>query len=264
MLALRSPVRSFRLASPSKLTASLRLAERFNISDYVYAHRGLWSDTEATENSHDAFMAATKNDLGIEFDVRPSADGIPIVFHDPVLDRMTHETGFVADRPADKLNGLPLKGGGAIPSLENLLQTWPPKTPLLCELKIDGATDPVAFAATVSAALSFFPGPAAAMSFSAEAVAALPKSLMRGQLLPPLKAISANEFETLLASDVDYFACHYKDARAPQLQAARAERPLIVWTVRSEQDCADLAPITDAQIFEGFDPALAKRHILNR
>ena len=241
-----------------------RLAERFNISDYVYAHRGLWSDTTVTENSHEAFMAATKNDLGIEFDVRPSADGVPIIFHDPELNRMTDHVGPVEDRTADQLIGLPLKGGGTITALSDLLEAWPPTTPLLCELKIDGDTDPVAFAQTVGAALLDFDGPVAAMSFSPEAVAALPKTMMRGQLIAPLSAITEDELDALIANDADYLACHYKDARAPKLQAARAERPLIVWTVRTEDHCRDLADVTDAQIFEGFDPALAKRLILHR
>ena len=217
-----------------------------------------------TENSHEAFTAATKNDLGIEFDVRPSADGVPIIFHDPELNRMTDHVGPVEDRTADQLIGLPLKGGGTITALSDLLEAWPPTTPLLCELKIDGDTDPVAFAQTVGAALLDFDGPVAAMSFSPEAVAALPKTLMRGQLIAPLSALTGDELDALIANDADYLACHYKDARAPKLQAARAERPLIVWTVRTEDHCRDLADVTDAQIFEGFDPDLAKRLILHR
>ena len=73
-----------------------RLAERFTLSDYAYAHRGLWTADGLTENSLEALLAAAENGLGIEFDVRPAADGVPIIFHDPVLERMTGEAGAVA------------------------------------------------------------------------------------------------------------------------------------------------------------------------
>ena len=43
----------------------------------------------------------------------------------------------------------------------------------------------------------------------------------------------------------------------------RDDQPLITWTVNDAATCMDLAAFTDSQIFEGFDPALAKRHILN-
>ena len=43
---------------------------------------------------------------GIEFDVRLSADGVPVVIHDRTLDRTTSGTGPVADRTFDELRAL--------------------------------------------------------------------------------------------------------------------------------------------------------------
>lgn len=243
--------------------ACSRLADAFKLSDYVYAHRGLWTEGGLTENSLDAFLAASEAGLGIEFDVRPAADGTPVVFHDPVLDRMTGRTGSVADHPAKNLIGTPLIGGGAIISLEDLLTAWPATTPLLCELKIDGDTDARRFAATVSAMLLDHHGPAAAMSFSPIAVDALPSRLVRGQLILPSEMSGAEDLTDIAPGPVDYFACHVSDARHPSLQNVRADVPLITWTVKDVSTCAALAPVTDSQIFEGFDPSLAKRHILH-
>lgn len=239
------------------------MADAFKLSDFVYAHRGLWTEGGLTENSLEALLAAAKAGLGIEFDVRPAADGVPVVFHDPVLDRMTAETGNVADRPSTELNGTPLKGGGEIITLERLLSNWPVATPLLCELKIDGDTDPRQFAEMVGAMLRGFSGPAAAMSFSPLAVGALPRSLMRGQLILPTEMTHAPNPTNIAPGPVDYFACHVSDAGHASLQAARTHTPLVTWTVKDEETCAALASITDSQIFEAFDPALAKRHILN-
>lgn len=241
----------------------LRLAERFTLSDYAYAHRGLWTADGLTENSLEALLAAAEAGLGIEFDVRPASDGVPIIFHDPVLDRMTSESGAVSERTSDNLLGLPLTGGSEIVSLESLLDVWPGKTPLLCELKIDGPTDPSDFAQQVGAMLQSHKGPAAAMSFSPQAVAALPNKLTRGQLILPSEMTGETDLTSIAAVAVDYFACHTSDAKNESLQTVRERTPLITWTVKSAEECAALAPITDSQIFEGFDSALAKRHILN-
>jgi len=246
------------------LTAYLRLAERFTLSDYVYAHRGLWTEDGLTENSLEALLAAADAGIGVEFDVRPAADGVPIVFHDPVLDRLTDQSGEVAGRSSDDLAGITLKGGGEIISLATLLQSWPKTTPLLCELKIDGETNAERFAKHVSDMLSAHTGPAAAMSFSPNAVAALPATLMRGQLIVPSEMSGATDLTCIAETHVDYFACHVTDATHVSLQTVRERTPLLAWTVKDAATCAGLSSFTDSQIFEGFDPALAKRHILNR
>lgn len=246
-----------------KSTAFLRLAETFNLSEYAYAHRGLWTEGGLSENSLEAFLAAADAGLGIEFDVRPSADSTPIVFHDPILDRMTGSSGRVEHFRAADLIGTPLIGGGAIISFQELLERWPRATPLLCEMKIDGDTDAEAFAATVGAMLADHDGPAAAMSFSPQAVAALPAGLMRGQLVLPSEISAAEDLTAIAMEPVDYFACHVSDVRHRSLQAVRAQTPLITWTVKDEATCKDLASVTESQIFESFEPELAKRHILN-
>lgn len=240
-----------------------RLAERFQVSDFVYAHRGLWTMSEPTENSMEAFLAAASDGLGIEFDVRPAADGVPMIFHDPVLDRMTEATGWVEAHSSSDLANIPLKNGGRIPTLQALLNDWPAETPLLCELKIDGTTDPVAFTRTVATLFENHSGPAAMMSFSRDAVAAIPDSIMRGQLILPSTQSGATDLAATPIVSVDYLACHTSDAENAALQAVRPQTPLITWTVTDVEASERLAPFTDSQIFEAFDPALAKRHILN-
>ncbi len=243
--------------------ACSRLAKRFILSEFAYAHRGLWAANGPTENSLEALLLAAEMGFGVEFDVRPASDGTPIVFHDPLLDRMTAHQGYVAARSVDELTAIPLVGGGHIITLDLFLQTWPGKTPLLCELKIDGETDPGSFARTVGNMLLAHEGPAAAMSFSTQTVAALPTDLMRGQLIQPSEISGETNLAETPTVAVDYLACHISDADNATLQFARREIPLITWTVKDEATCEALSAITDSQIFEGFDPALAKRHILN-
>ncbi len=244
--------------------ACLKLAEAFNLSDFAYAHRGLWSPEGPTENSLEAFMLAAEHGLGIEFDVRPSSDGIPIIFHDALLDRMTSQIGYVERHASQALIGTPLLGGGAIIDLNMLLELWPPDLPLLCEMKIDGSTDPISFAKSVGGILQRHQGAIAAMSFSSEAVKALPAHLMRGQLILPSEMTGETNLASLVPQEADYMACHISDAANATLQQARQTRPLVTWTVKDATTCEALLESTDSQIFEGFDPALAKRHILNR
>ena len=68
----------------------------------VFAHRG--GAKLAPENT----LAAFENGMalgsdGFECDVHLSRDGVPVVIHDPTLDRTTDATGAVGHRTADEL-----------------------------------------------------------------------------------------------------------------------------------------------------------------
>ena len=62
----------------------------------VIAHRG--ASARAPENTLEAFQCALDDGAdALELDVRLSRDGVPVVIHDPTLDRTTDRTGTVAD-----------------------------------------------------------------------------------------------------------------------------------------------------------------------
>ncbi len=101
----------------------------------IAAHRGgaeLWP-----ENSEAAFRGAIG--LGveqIEFDVQLSADGVPVIFHDTTLDRMTDGTGPLAERSLGELRALRLVGGGSILTLDEGLDLLAPVAIVArCEIK---------------------------------------------------------------------------------------------------------------------------------
>jgi glycerophosphoryl diester phosphodiesterase len=75
----------------------------------IVAHRGgtLWTDRP--ENSAQAFEAAFDDGFFSECDVWPSADGVPVVMHDPALDRMTTAFGRIDARTAAELRAIPLR-----------------------------------------------------------------------------------------------------------------------------------------------------------
>ncbi|MEO1475313.1 MAG: glycerophosphodiester phosphodiesterase family protein [Pseudomonadota bacterium] len=234
------------------------MASPFSLGDYLYAHRGLWSKDGPPENSLAAFHTAANAGFGMEFDVRLSADGVPVCFHDADLKRMAGQDDIVADCTADTLSKIKLAGTNeTIPTLSDLLEIWPHHLPLLAEIKAQD-TPPVPAAEAVSALLSSYTGRAAAMSFSEEAVAALPKTLPRGLLIASIEDTGRGAFDRGLATaldlQVDYLSVWYGDAAEASPFARKHGLGLVVWTVSSPEDFAASAPHVDAQIFENFDP----------
>ena len=236
------------------------MARPFDLNAFAYAHRGLWTKDTVPENSLASFVAAAEAGLGIEFDVRPSEEGEIMVFHDPVIDRMTAMRGQVEQFRTSALRTLTLGATTEhIPTLDDLLALWPAHLPLLCEMKIDGTTDPDRFARKVGARLADWDGLAAAMSFSEDAVRALPKGLMRGQLAYPAGPVGGDRtdgiVERALADGIDYLAVHYTDMRRVAQLIRTKDTPVAVWTVRNTADLASVGPYKPAIIFEHIDPA---------
>jgi glycerophosphoryl diester phosphodiesterase len=83
----------------------------------VVAHRGDPSEA-APENTLAAFGSAL--DAGadaVEFDVRLTADGVPVVIHDAAVDRTTEGTGIVRSMTVAEVKRLRIAGGHEIPTL---------------------------------------------------------------------------------------------------------------------------------------------------
>ena len=99
------------------------------------AHRGLHSPG-VPENSLAAFRAAIAAGYGIELDIQPSSDCMPMVFHDYDLIRMCGDEGYVVDRSAADLAELRLLGTAEpIPTLAEVLREVAGRVPLLIEIK---------------------------------------------------------------------------------------------------------------------------------
>ena len=112
-----------------------------------YAHRGA-SDLRP-ENTMMAFYAGVALGAnGLETDVRLTKDGVPVLFHDETLLRVTGEPGSVGDYTLAELQKFTVKKDGAedrIPTLEEFLAAfaWRDLT-FAIELKEDGGEETVA------------------------------------------------------------------------------------------------------------------------
>lgn len=90
----------------------------------AFAHRGGAGD--GLENSLPAIQAAV--DLGyryLETDVRATADGVLLVFHDATLDRVTDRRGTIARLPYAEVARARIAGREPIPTLAEVLASWP-------------------------------------------------------------------------------------------------------------------------------------------
>src|ERR671916_236 len=126
------------------------------------AHRGLHDLRRGRpENSVAAFEAAVEASYAIECDLHLSSDGVPVVFHDDDLQRLTGTAGCVRDRTAAELGDLRLAGTPEwIPTLQELLELANGRVPLVLELKHFAGRD-AGFAWAVAELLKHYDGPVA-------------------------------------------------------------------------------------------------------
>ena len=94
-----------------------------------YAHRG--ASEYAPENTLSSFyLGLLQGANGIETDVQRTKDGILILFHDDMLERVTNSTGFISDYTFNELKRIKVYGESVsdfydgIVSLEEFLQRF--------------------------------------------------------------------------------------------------------------------------------------------
>ena len=87
----------------------------------IIAHRG--ASAEKPENTLAAFRRALALEVdGIELDVQVTRDGVPVVFHDASLSRLTGVRGSVARKTWAELQTLRVQGCEPIPRLVDVLR----------------------------------------------------------------------------------------------------------------------------------------------
>jgi glycerophosphoryl diester phosphodiesterase len=236
------------------------------------AHRGLHDAARGIiDNSASSVRAAMAAGYAIEVDLQCAGDGLPVVFHDALLDRLTEEKGPVIERDAATLCTIPLRGSAdTILSLPALLGLVDGRVPLVLEVKSNWARDGK-FESEIVKLLAPYPGPVGVMSFDPYSVAAfrekapdLARGLAAGRfddarVWPHLTGGERFAMRHLLTSALarPHFIAY--DIRAlPALAPAVAWRlfglPLIAWTVRTHAERERALRYADAMIFEGIVP----------
>ncbi len=228
-----------------------------------FAHRGLHEEG-VPENSLAAFEAALRAGYGIELDVRLAADGVPVVFHDASLERLTGRAAPVSAFTSAELARFRLGDSDQrLPRLEEVLAMVRGEAPLLVEIK-NPRHRAGALEAEVWALLEGYPGPVAALSFNPLTLAWFRRrapALARGHNLSARTshqrgrgAPASARLARLLARP------HFISHEITSLSHRHAARirghglTLIAWTVRGESEQAKALRYADNFMFEGLRP----------
>lgn len=247
------------------------------LGQWTYAHRGLHGGlgglhgsphgSGGIENSPAAFAAAIEAGLGIECDVRRSADGRAIVFHDRELDRLTQEHGPVASRTAAQLARIPLRSGEPIPTLRDLLDRVDGKVPLLIELKTMRERPVSPLCRAVWRELEGYRGDHAVMGFDPRVghwFAGHAPSAVRGLVVSEENARTlggaVRRYLALWRARPHFLAYDVRDLPS-RFAAAQRKRglPVLTWTVTGAASAQKGATHADASIVEGEGVAAAIR-----
>jgi glycerophosphoryl diester phosphodiesterase len=229
------------------------------------AHRGLWSEGGAPENSLAAFQAACAAGYGIELDVQLSADGEAMVFHDEDLARMTGASGRISDRTAADLSQLRLKGTDErIPTLLETLALVGRRALVLAELKTKaGQVGPLE--QRVHEIIMDHAGPVAVIGFNPYSHAWFADrfpGVLRGldsYAYRDAKGLSPEQRAAFAALEhVAIARPHFLALGLDMLPSEAAARhragglPVVAWTVRSPAERDAVGAVCDNIIFEGF------------
>lgn len=229
------------------------------------AHRGL-HNAELPENSLAAFENAVKNGYPIEMDVQVTKDGVPLVFHDDLLDRMTDHHGDIREKNFHEICDATLKNSEEkIPLLTEFLRHVNGKVPVLVEIKdhkhIGKAEE------AIKEILDGYRGQVAVQSFNPFIVKWFKQNTLYpvGQLSSfftgvPMagwkKAILKNLL-LLKYSKADFisYECH-DGSEFEKLQGLKGKLPILFWTVQSRTEAENFKNKCDNIIFENFLPPL--------
>lgn len=214
-----------------------------------FAHRGLHDGAAFTENGFSAFAAALERKAGIECDLRLTADGEIIVFHDADASRLCASPAVIARSTLADLARFSV-GGRPILTLRQLLEMVDGRVPLLLEAKIDERF--WRFGPALRAALGDYRGAYGVMSFDPR----LPRWLkinaphIRRGLVIRDSAPRLKRWGAMYLADPDFLAVDRAALGRPWVARARHRMPIYCWTIRTAAERSAAEPLADALIWE--------------
>ena len=237
------------------------------VTERPIAHRGLYNNTDAPENSLAAFEKAIAANRPIELDVQLGPGGQILVFHDANFRRMTGIDRDVRAATVEDLGSLRLMGTAEkVPTLADTLALVKGRVPLLIELKNEGGAG--LLEERVAAGLAGYSGALAVQSFNPYSlgwfVRNAPK-IARGQLsgnfsdrldLGSLKRYALNHLLLNFISRPHFvgYDIRARSEHSFRRLKARLSVPLVLWTVRSPEQLALCRRLGVNFIYEGIDP----------
>jgi glycerophosphoryl diester phosphodiesterase len=106
----------------------------------IVSHRGVYDNERILENTLEALEGVKRSGIwGVEIDLRWTKDLVPVVIHDPSLERLFDSPANVSDQTfSDIKSRFPM-----IPSLEEVVSKYGKDLHLMIEIKKENYPDPV-------------------------------------------------------------------------------------------------------------------------
>ncbi|NBO39400.1 phosphodiesterase [bacterium] len=243
------------------------------LKKYPIAHRGYFNNAgEHPENSLGAIVEAVANGFASELDVMLSADGQVMVFHDDSLERMCGRQEMFSQLSAQQLAAIPLKNSQeCIPTLAKVLDSVRGMRPLVIELKSfnrNGMQSDGKLEDAVVRVLEGYLGEVALKSFNPFSVKELLR-LRQPHHSWPVGFISCNhskdaDFAFLteaqsnglsqltpgVSPECEFISYNINDLSEELSHQVRRNKPLMVWTVRTEEQFLKAQRLADNIVFE--------------
>ncbi len=189
----------------------------------IIGHRG--ASAVAPENTLTAFRSAILAGAdGIEFDVRLSSDGVPVIIHDDTLFRTHGLRKRVADLRGAELDEL------GVPSLRELFELMADNKLLLC-LEIKGSSAKLAESCCELVEEFAFPERVIVECFDLNVLQNL-RGLRTAALFDSPLRTDRSMIDQALSVGATVLALHYRLAKPKLVESARAAGlRVVVWTV---------------------------------
>jgi len=228
------------------------------------AHRGL-HDAALPENSLPAIEAAIAHGYAIEIDIRLTADGEIVVFHDHNLPRMTGKQGDIRDFTLDELTTITLLDTDhTIPSLAETLALVNAQVPLLIEIKNEYDIGPIE--SKLCDMLENYSGDYVVQSFNRGSLIWLKQHqphIIRGQLYPDFRVWDMPKkqlrryVKRFLNKESAPHAVAFSHGMLPNKYLSKLCRKgvcVLGWTARNNDDVDKIRRYCDNVIFDYVRP----------
>jgi glycerophosphoryl diester phosphodiesterase len=246
------------------------------VFDRPIAHRGLHDRAGGViENSASAFDRAIAAGFAIECDLQLSSDGVPVVFHDDTLERLTGRPGKVIDLTAAEVTALRLLGSSAgdrPQRFPEFLQQVAGRAMLQVELKRQYGPATRILAKAAAEAVRGYGGPLVFESFDPTLI-----RLMREYGFNGPCGIATERFGRAVDQDTyglsgpqrfflrhllhfpwsrfDFVSAEQTALDLPMVRLFRAlGKPVTSWTIRTPAAATAVGSKADQIVFEGFNP----------
>jgi glycerophosphoryl diester phosphodiesterase len=214
-----------------------------------FAHRGLHYGSGFPENSLIAFAAALEAGVGIECDLRLTADDQVVVFHDADAWRMCSSPLVIGRSTHAEISRLRV-GEGPVPTLKSLLALVRGLAPLLLEVKVDH--DVWRWVPALKRELAGYAGPFGVMSFDPRLPRLLKTNLpeLRRGLVVRDALPMARRAVALWLADPQFVAVERSALGKPWVASLRERMPVYSWTIRTPEERMQAQVQADALIWE--------------